>query len=81
MSIKKHQTVEPASGNTEPASTVTADESAPTRVQALRANGGGGRKVLATAHINRAGGKLSPGDEFEIAESEEARLKGCFKEV
>ena len=54
----------------------------PTKVQALKSNGGGGRRVLATAHINRVGGKLSPGDEFELVdEKEEKRLAGAFKEI
>jgi hypothetical protein len=94
MSGKKQQgQQEPASGQTEPASAVPATTTndtagpaggetppAPTKVQALKSNAGGGRRVLATAHINRVGGNLKPGDEFELQDEKEAkRLVGCFE--
>lgn len=96
MSVKKQQgQQEPASGQPGPASAVPATETvqpssdagnaeqpAPTKVQALKSNGGGGRRVLATAHINRVGNSLKPGDEFTLADAkEETRLKGAFKEI
>ncbi len=50
-------------------------------VQTLKRNGGGGRRVLAVANINRAGGFVRAGQEFELDESEEKRLAGSFKEI
>lgn len=95
---KQHAAQEPAPGNTEPASAVPTDDStqasdagpsetaeqpaAPKVVQALRSNGGGGRRVMATATINRVGGQIRPGQEFELVDEKEAtRLKGAFKEI